>query len=93
MEKSGWREALDALGDEVMSVIAQGSPDAQRGKFFSDPGARQAALVVSGLVSWRRDAGRVKGRSADGRYRKSYGDVICRFLTRISPATHTWVTA
>ena len=41
------REALDALDDEVMSVIAQGSPDAQRGKFSSDPGARQAALAAS----------------------------------------------
>ena len=47
MDKSGWRQALDALDDEVMSVIAQGSLDAQRGKFSSDPGARQAALAVS----------------------------------------------
>ena len=47
MDKSGRREALDAFGDEVMSVIAQGLPDAQRGKFSSDPGARQAALAVS----------------------------------------------
>ena len=51
MDKSRRREALDAFDDEVMSVIAQGSPDAQRGKFSSDPGARQAALAVSGLVS------------------------------------------
>ena len=47
MDKSGRREALDAFGDEVMSVIAQGLPDSQRGKFSSDLGARQAALAVS----------------------------------------------
>ena len=47
MDKSDRRQALDALDDEVMSVIAQGSPDAQRGKFSSDPGARQAVLAVS----------------------------------------------
>ena len=47
MDKSGRREAPDAFGDEVMSVIAQGLPDAQRGKFSSDPGARQAALAAS----------------------------------------------
>ena len=46
MDKSRQREALDAFDDEVMSVIAQGSPDAQRGKFSSDPGARQAALAA-----------------------------------------------
>ncbi len=47
MDKSRRREALDAFDDEVMSVIAQGLPDAQRGKFSSHPGARQAALAAS----------------------------------------------
>ena len=47
MDKSCRREALDAFDEEVMSVIAQGLPDAQRGKFSSDPGARQAALAAS----------------------------------------------
>ena len=46
-DKSARRETLDAFGNEVMSVIAQGLPDAQRGKFSSDPQARQAALAVS----------------------------------------------
>ena len=41
------RQALDAFGDEVMSVIAQGLPNAQRGKFSSDADAREAALAVS----------------------------------------------
>ena len=41
------RQALDAFGDEVMSVIAQGLPNAQRGKFSSDADARAAALAVS----------------------------------------------
>ena len=47
MNKTVGGEALDAFDDEVMSVIAQGLTDAQRGKFSSDPGARQAALAVS----------------------------------------------
>ena len=47
MDKSRRREALDAFDDEVMLVIAQGLPDAQRGKFSSHPGARQAALAAS----------------------------------------------
>ena len=41
------RQALDAFGDQVMSVIAQGLPDAQRGKFSSDADAREAARAVS----------------------------------------------
>ena len=47
MDKSRRREARDAFDDEVMSVIAQGLPDAQRGKFSSDPGARQATPAAS----------------------------------------------
>ena len=45
--KRARRQALDAFGDEVMSVIAQGLPDAQRGKFSSDADARELARVVS----------------------------------------------
>ncbi len=47
MDKGCRREALDAFDDEVISVIAQGLPDAQRGKFSCDPGARQAAPAAS----------------------------------------------
>ena len=46
MDKTGRRQALDAFGDEVMSVIAPGLPDVQRVKFSGDPRARQAALAV-----------------------------------------------
>jgi 1-acyl-sn-glycerol-3-phosphate acyltransferase len=41
------RQALDAFGDEVMSVVARGLPNMQRGKFSSDADAREAALAVS----------------------------------------------
>ena len=46
MDKTVRRQALDAFGNEVMSVIAQGLPDVQRGKFSGDPRARQAAAAV-----------------------------------------------
>ena len=41
------RAELDAYGDEVMAQIAAGLPDWQRGKFSTDPAAREAALAVS----------------------------------------------
>tara|TARA_B100001057_G_scaffold99159_1_gene95930 strand:- start:10676 stop:10921 length:246 start_codon:yes stop_codon:yes gene_type:complete len=49
------RQALDAFGDEVMSVIAQGLPDAQRGKFSSDADAREAARAVSDFPFHREE--------------------------------------
>lgn len=41
------RLALDEFGEKVMEAIANGLPDAQRGKFSTDPEARAAALAVS----------------------------------------------
>ena len=41
------RAQLDAYGENIMSIIASGLPDAQRGRFSSDPDARAAALAVS----------------------------------------------
>ena len=48
IDKRGPRRAqLDAYGETIMSIIASGLPDEQRGKFSSDPNARAAALAVS----------------------------------------------
>jgi 1-acyl-sn-glycerol-3-phosphate acyltransferase len=41
------RVALDAYAKTIMSIIASGLPDAQRGEFATDPAARAAALAVS----------------------------------------------
>jgi len=41
------RAQLDAYVENIMSIIASGLPDAQRGRFSSDPDARAAALAVS----------------------------------------------
>lgn len=41
------RAQLDDYGEHIMSVIASGLPDTQRGKFSSDPDAQAAALAVS----------------------------------------------
>lgn len=45
--KSARRSVLDAYGETVMAAIAAGLPDAQRGRFATDPQARAAALAVS----------------------------------------------
>ena len=58
MDKSRLREALDAFDDEVMSVIAQGLPDAQRGKFSSDPGTRRQRHWTFRFIATRCAAGR-----------------------------------
>lgn len=41
------RAELDAYGDQIMAQIATGLPDRQRGKFSTEPAAREAALAVS----------------------------------------------
>ena len=48
-------QALDAFGDEVMSVIVQGLPDAQRDKFASDADASELARVVSDFPFHREE--------------------------------------
>jgi 1-acyl-sn-glycerol-3-phosphate acyltransferase len=47
VDRASRRQQLDAYGDKIMSVIAQGLPQAQRGRFSSDPEARAAAEAVS----------------------------------------------
>lgn len=41
------RRALNAYGEGVMAVIAEGLPDCQRGAYSTDPDARAAAEAVS----------------------------------------------
>ncbi|MEZ5946000.1 MAG: lysophospholipid acyltransferase family protein [Hyphomonas sp.] len=43
----GRRQALDAYGSKIMSMIAMGLPDSQRGLYSNDPEARAAAEAVS----------------------------------------------
>ena len=70
MDKRGRREALDAFDDEVMSVIAQGLPDAREVNFPVTPSAAGGASGIGlRFIATRCAAGR--GRSADGRYRQA----------------------